>query len=62
MRIDHYPTEEIAGWKVRPGRVIPYGPTLVPGGVNFSIFSSVATACSLLLIPSICPMLIAVCG
>ena len=49
MRIDHYPTEEIAGWKVRPGRVIPYGPTLVPGGVNFSIFSSVATACSLLL-------------
>ncbi|MFZ4537585.1 glycogen debranching protein GlgX [Propionivibrio sp.] len=48
-RIDHYPTEEIAGWKVRPGRVIPYGPTLVNGGVNFSIFSSVASACSLLL-------------
>ncbi len=49
MRIDHYPTEEISGWKVRPGRVIPYGPTQVPGGVNFSVFSSVATACSLML-------------
>ena len=48
-RIDLYPTEEIAGWRVRPGRVIPYGPTLVPGGVNFSVFSAVASTCSLVL-------------
>ncbi|MEI8311964.1 MAG: glycogen debranching protein GlgX [Verrucomicrobiota bacterium] len=48
-RIDLYPTEEIAGWKVRPGQVFPYGVSLVPGGVNFSIFSSVATSCSLVL-------------
>lgn len=46
-RIDLYPTAEIAGWKVRPGRVQPYGATLVPGGVNFSIFSSQATSCAL---------------
>ena len=48
-RIDLYPTAEIAGWKVRPGRVLPYGASLVPGGVNFSVFSSVADACSLVL-------------
>lgn len=49
QRIDLYATEEIAGWKVRPGSVFTYGPSLVPGGVNFSIFSAVATACSLVL-------------
>lgn len=48
-RIDLYPTQEIEGWKVRPGRVSPYGPSTVPGGVNFCIFSSVATAVSLVL-------------
>lgn len=48
-RVDLYPTEEIAGGLTRPGRVLPYGPSLVPGGVNFSIFSSVATSCSLVL-------------
>jgi len=48
-RIDLYPTEEIAGWQVRPGRVVPYGATVVPGGVNFSIFSGVATGISLVL-------------
>ena len=49
MRIDLYPTDEIAGWRVRPGRVLPYGPTLVPGGVNFSVFSAVARGCTLVL-------------
>ena len=49
MRIDLYPTDEIAGWRVRPGRVLPYGPTLVPGGVNFSVFSAVASSCTLVL-------------
>ena len=49
MRIDHYSTDQIAGWRVRPGRVLPYGPTQVPGGVNFSVFSAVASSCTLVL-------------
>ena len=48
-RIDLYPTGEISGWQVRPGRVFPYGASLVPGGVHFSIFSGPATACALVL-------------
>ena len=48
-RIDLYPTGEIAGWKVRPGRVFPYGASLVPGGIHFSMFSGAATSCSLVL-------------
>ncbi|MEI6034259.1 MAG: glycogen debranching protein GlgX [Verrucomicrobiae bacterium] len=48
-RIDLYPTGEISGWKVRPGQVLPYGASLVPGGVNFSTFSSVASSLSLML-------------
>src|ERR1035437_3655195 len=46
-RIDVYPTHEIAGYQTRAGRPLPFGATLVPGGVNFSIFSRHATACSL---------------
>lgn len=49
LRIDFYPTHEIAGYSVRAGRSLPFGVTLVPGGVNFSIFSRQATACSLVL-------------
>lgn len=49
LRIDFYPTHEIAGYSVRAGRPLPFGVTLVPGGVNFSIFSRQATACSLVL-------------
>ena len=37
------------GYKLRPGRPIPFGATFVPGGVNFSIFSSHATGCTLVL-------------
>jgi glycogen operon protein len=48
-RIDFYPTHEIAGYKVRAGRPLPFGTTLVPGGVNFSIFSRHATDCVLVL-------------
>ncbi len=48
-RIDSYPTQEIQGWKVRPGRLLPYGASTVSGGINFSIFSGVATAISLVL-------------
>jgi len=48
-RIDYYPTHEISGYKLRPGKPFPFGATLVPGGVNFSIFSPSATKCSLVL-------------
>jgi glycogen operon protein len=48
-RVDAYPTRVIAGLNVRAGRVYPFGATLVPGGVNFSIFSRHATSCTLVL-------------
>lgn len=48
-RIDYYPTHEYQGFKLRRGRPIPFGATMVPNGVNFSIFSSVATSCTLVL-------------
>jgi glycogen operon protein len=48
-RIDSLPTHEIAGLRVRPGQALPFGATFVPGGVNFSVFSSAATAVSLVL-------------
>ncbi|MCS6807236.1 MAG: glycogen debranching protein GlgX [Bacteroidota bacterium] len=48
-RIDYYPTHEYQGYKYRIGRPIPLGATLVPNGVNFSIFSSSATRCTLVL-------------
>ncbi|MCE5205611.1 MAG: glycogen debranching protein GlgX [Porphyromonadaceae bacterium] len=48
-RIDFYPTNEYNGIKYRRGRVLPFGATLVPNGVNFSVFSSAATSCTLVL-------------
>ena len=50
-RIDFYPThtDEKSGIRYRRGRPLPFGATTVPSGVNFSIFSSAATACSLVL-------------
>ncbi len=48
-RIDIYPTHEHEGFAFRPGKPFPFGATLVPGGVNFSIFSHHATACTLVL-------------
>jgi isoamylase len=50
-RIDSFPTDEVGGFRVRPGRPFPFGATLVPGGVNFSLFSSAAEAVSLVLFP-----------
>jgi isoamylase len=49
QRIDFYPTHSFGEYKLRPGRVFPFGATLVPGGVNFSIFSRSATSCTLVL-------------
>jgi isoamylase len=49
LRVDSYPTHEHEGVKIRPGRVLPFGATIVEGGVNFSISSTNATSCSLAL-------------
>jgi isoamylase len=38
-RIDIYPTHLYKGYKIRPGRPYPFGATIVPGGINFSVFS-----------------------
>lgn len=48
-RVDIHPTHQHGQFKLRVGRPLPFGATLVPGGVNFSIFSSVATRCTLVL-------------
>src|SRR5262245_22285827 len=48
-RIDAYPTQTIAGFAVRPGSPMPFGATLVAGGVNFAVYSRHATACTLVL-------------
>lgn len=48
-RIDGYPTHEKDGVRYRIGKVLPYGATIVPDGVNFSIFSHDAVSCELLL-------------
>ncbi len=49
QRIDYYPTHEYEGFRFRRGRPIPFGTTLVPNGVNFSVFSSYSTTCTLVL-------------
>ncbi|MBI2378354.1 MAG: glycogen debranching protein GlgX [Deltaproteobacteria bacterium] len=49
QRIDVYPTHVYEGFKVRPGRPYPFGAQLVPGGINFSIFSRNADYCVLVL-------------
>ncbi|GAB3162097.1 glycogen debranching protein GlgX [Myceligenerans halotolerans] len=48
-RVDSFPTDQISGFGVRCGRSLPFGATLVPGGVNFSIFSITATSMVLVL-------------
>ena len=48
-RVDVYSTHTHAGFRLRPGRPMPFGASLVPGGINFSICSRHATACWLVL-------------
>jgi isoamylase len=48
-RIDVYPTHQHNGFHFRRGKPEPFGATLVPHGINFSIYSSHATACTLVL-------------
>ncbi|PYE54792.1 glycogen debranching protein GlgX [Deinococcus yavapaiensis] len=53
LRIDFYPTHEHeqdgVTYRLRSGRPFPFGATLVPNGVNFSIYSSHASNCTLVL-------------
>ncbi len=49
QRVDINPTDHIQGYDLRPGKPLPFGATIVPGGVNFSIYSSAATSCTLVL-------------
>ena len=48
-RIDIYPTHSHGDYQLRMGKVYPFGASFVPGGVNFSVFSRHATACTLVL-------------
>ena len=48
-RIDTYPTHQYKQIRVRLGRPFPFGATIVPGGVNFAVFSQNATECILVL-------------
>ena len=48
-RIDIHPTHSHGDFKLRSGKPFPFGATMVSGGVNFSIFSSHATSCTLVL-------------
>ncbi len=49
QRIDTQPTRTYGAHKLRAGRPTPFGATMVPGGVNFSVFSRFATSCVLVL-------------
>lgn len=48
-KINLVPMDEICGYKVRPGFYEINGATPIPGGINFTIHSSGATYCELLL-------------
>jgi isoamylase len=48
-RVDTYPTHEYKGYKFRAGKPFPFGATAMHGGVNFSIYSSHAANCTLVL-------------
>ncbi|MDM8529889.1 glycogen debranching protein GlgX [Anaerolineales bacterium HSG25] len=49
-RIDAYPTHYHKKFGLRAGQPYPFGATLVPGGgINFSIFSSQASRCTLVI-------------
>ena len=48
-RIDNIPTETISGFRVRPGKPLPFGVSSVPGGLNFSVYTSAGTSCKLVL-------------
>ncbi len=49
IRVDMNPTHSFGDFKLRHGAPLPFGSSIVPGGVNFSIFSRDATSCELVL-------------
>jgi len=49
LRVDVFPTHQQNGIKFRRGKALPFGATIVPEGVNFSIFSRYAVSYELLL-------------
>ncbi len=49
VRVDAYPTHRYEKFLLRPGQPYLFGATLVPGGVNFSVFSRHANYCQLVL-------------
>ena len=49
MREDRQQPVKIGDLQIQPGKPLPFGSTIVPGGVNFSVFSSYATYCELAL-------------
>jgi isoamylase len=42
-------THNYSGFDLHPGNPLPFGASLVPGGINFSIYSYNATSCTLVL-------------
>jgi isoamylase len=49
QRIDIQSTHEYQGYRIRFGNPYPFGASLVPGGVNFSVFSRHANYCVLVI-------------
>ncbi len=49
IRIDGNPTHNHGDFQLRVGKPLPFGATLIPGGVNFSVFSHHAYSCELVL-------------
>ena len=49
-RIDNQPSQTIEGYRVRPGKPLPFGVSTVPGGLNFSVYTSAGTSCTLVLL------------
>ena len=51
FRCDLHPTHtsEDGKFRLRVGKPMPFGATIVPGGVNFSVYSRYATSCKLVL-------------
>lgn len=48
-RIDTHPTHKYGAFDLRCGKPLPFGASIVPGGVNFSVYSQYAIACELVL-------------
>ena len=51
FRIDLHPTHisDCGQFRLRAGKPLPFGASIVPGGINFSVYSRSATSCQLVL-------------